>query len=39
MQTARLESVDNTVRSGFVSLLRQLPNVLKLRIGVFSKCL
>ena len=34
MHSAQLETVDSTTRSTFISLLRQLPNVLKLRIGV-----
>src|SRR4030066_155014 len=34
MHTARLESADSVTRTSFMSLLRQLPNVLKLRIGV-----
>ena len=34
MHTARLESVDAQPRGSFAGVLRQLPNVLKLRIGV-----
>ena len=34
MHTAHLEPADNSTRASFTSLLRQLPNVLKLRIGV-----
>lgn len=34
MQSVQLDSVNNTARNSMISLLRQLPNVLKLRIGV-----
>ncbi|HWR88246.1 MAG TPA: hypothetical protein VN277_07495, partial [Acidiferrobacterales bacterium] len=34
MHTAQLEPADSVTRTSFMSLVRQLPNILKLRIGV-----